>query len=130
MAQIGLQKVDTDLATSGIGEFCLPKVDLERLGGNKTQVSGSSENLMQLARNLGGLRAELETLRSSLLDGSWTGQAADEFAVQFPRVIEAFERIEPCIRSIADWAQSTMNSYETADNATASILGEILGKSV
>lgn len=126
MAQIGLQKVDTDLATNGVGAFDLPKVDVEKLGGNTAEVSGSSERLMQLARKMGEFRDELGTLRSSLMDGSWTGQAADEFSAQFPKVMSAFEEIEPCIRSIAEWAQSTMNRYAAADNATANMLERIL----
>lgn len=126
MAQLGLQRVDASLASKGLGTFELPVVEENKLGGKKQVVTDACDVLKQKASRMEAFRDELEAAKTSLLDGDWTGQAADDFAAAFPQMINAFEEIAPCIQSLAAWAESTMTAYDAGDNATAMQLNEIL----
>lgn len=126
MAQLSLQKVDTNLVTQGLGTFELPTTQEDNVGGYKQVVEEACEILIQKAQKMRDFKEELESSKNSLLDGSWTGQAADDFAAAFPTMTSAFENIAPCIQSLAEWAQSTMEAYEAVDLATAGVLNSIL----
>lgn len=125
MAQ--LVSLESSLATQGLGSFELPVTQEECVGGKKQIVEDAFDILLQKARKMQDFKEELEAAKTSLLDGSWTGQAADDFAAAFPGMTTAFENIAPCIQSLAEWAQSTMQAYEAVDTATAGILNSILG---
>ena len=127
MAQIKLQRLDSSLATNGLGTFDLPVVDVDQVGGASQVVEEACGILKQKAGRLEELKDELDAAKVSLLDGDWTGQAADEFAAAFPKMISAFEEIAPCINSIATWAESTMEAYGSVDNTIAEQLRNILG---
>lgn len=125
MAQ--LVSLESSLATQGLGSFELPTTQEECVGGNQQIVTDACDILMQKARKMQEFKDELETAKTSLLDGSWTGQAADDFATAFPGMTSAFENIAPCIQSMAEWADSTMSAYAAVDTAAAGVLTSILG---
>lgn len=127
MAQLNLQRLDTSLATKGLGTFDLPTVEEDKLGSENQIVTEACDILKQRAGRLEELKEDLETAKASLLDGEWTGQAADDFATAFPKMISAFEEIAPCINSLANWAESTMEAYDAVDSAAANRMNNILG---
>ncbi len=124
MAQ--LVSLESSLATQGLGSFELPTTQEECVGGNQQIVADACDILLQKARKMQEFKEELETAKTSLLDGSWTGQAADDFAAAFPGMTSAFENIAPTIQSLAEWADSAMQAYAAVDAATADVLTNIL----
>ena len=119
--------MNTSLATNGLGEFNLSgAARTDTIGGSAAMVNAACDNLNGYASGLDTFIEDLTVQKDAILVG-WEGEAADMLREQFPRLIEAFTEIPPSIRSIADWARSTMNNYVSVDSTTAARISEIMG---
>lgn len=119
--------MQSTLSVSGMPELNLTGLaTTDTVGGSASTVQSACENLYAYADNLKTFIENLETQEQQILKG-WEGTAADTLEQQFPGLIEAFNQIPPAIRSLADWASSTMNSYTKLDEDTASTISQILG---
>ena len=119
--------MDTSLATNGMPELTLSGLaTTDTVGGSSATVKNACENLYTYAGNLDTFIENLLAQEEEILR-DWEGNAADMLRQQFPGLIDAFRQIPPSIRSISDWASSTMNSYVSTDDATAARISEIMG---
>lgn len=119
--------MDTSLATQGMPELSLTGLaTTDTVGGSSSAVSNACANLDTYATNLDTFIENLLAQEEEILRG-WEGTAADMLRQQFPGLIDAFRQIPPSIRSISEWASSTMNSYVSVDDATAVKINEIMG---
>lgn len=119
--------MNTSLVTNGLGDFNLSgAAKTETVGGSAGMVSAACDNLNSYASNLDTFIENLTAQKDAILV-DWEGEAADMLRENFPGLIEAFTEIPPSIRSIADWATSTMNNYVSVDNQTAERINEIMG---
>ena len=117
-----------ELAISGLGEFVRPAVDEEFVGTDKNAVSLACDALNSEVTTIQNFVADLETAKTELIAGGWTGEAASLFANEFPKMIDAFSEIESALKSTADWTESTSLAYNTVDTKTAGILEDIFRK--
>ena len=108
--------MDTSLATNGMPELTLSGLaTTDTVGGSSANLKNACENLYTYAGNLDTFIENLLAQEEEILHG-WEGNAAD-----------MLRQIPPSIRSISDWASSTMNSYVSTDDATAARISEIMG---
>ncbi len=119
--------MDTSLATQGMPELSLAGLaTTDTVGGTSNIVAESCANLDTYALNLESFIEQLLAQEEEILRG-WEGNAADMLRQQFPGLIDAFRQIPPSIRSISEWAGSTMNRYVSVDDETAAKINEIMG---
>lgn len=119
--------MNTSLATNGLGEFSLAgAAKTDTVGGTASLVSAACDNLNSYASGLDTFIENLTAQKDAILVG-WEGEAADMLREQFPGLIGAFQDVPASIRSIADWATSTMGNYVSVDNQTAEKINEIMG---
>lgn len=119
--------MNTSLATNGMPELSLSNMAAtETVGGSSGVVATACDNLYAHAGSLDAFIDNLTAQKDEILR-DWEGDAADTLREQFPGLIEAFTQIPPSIRSIADWATSTMNSYVATDSETAARISQIMG---
>lgn len=119
--------MDTSLAINGLPELTLTGTAItETVGGNATTVDNACEDLNNCANTLNTFIEELEAQKDEILQG-WEGEAADALRASFPGLIEAFCEVPTCIRSISNWAATTMNAYVRRDQSTAESIRTILG---
>ncbi|MBE5885267.1 MAG: hypothetical protein E7284_02555 [Lachnospiraceae bacterium] len=119
--------MDTSLAINGLPELTLTgTATTGTVGGNATTVSAACENLDTYATSMDAFIEELEAQKDEILLG-WEGEAADALRESFPGLIEAFREVPPSIRSISNWATTTMNAYVRRDQSTAESIRAILG---
>lgn len=105
------------LASSGLDSFELPVADVESRGTNPETVESACSTLEAESKSIEGFKTELETTKTQLLM-NWSGNSAENFAAQFPQLIEAFDKIPVCITSIANWAQEVKEAYVKIDQAS------------
>lgn len=117
-----------ELAIYGLGEFVRPTVDEEFIGTDKNEVTAVCEDLRSEVITIQAFISGLETAKTELIAGGWTGEAASLFTNEFPKMIEAFSAIESAIKSTADWTESTSQAYNNVDTKTAEIFASIFGK--
>lgn len=119
--------MNTSLATNGMPELTLSNMAVtDTVGGSSGTVAAACDNLYTCAGSLDTFIDNLTAQNDEILK-DWEGDAADTLRSEFPKLIEAFTQIPSSIRSIADWASSTMNSYVSADSETASKISQIMG---
>lgn len=119
--------MDTSLATNGLPELNLKGMAAtDTVGGSDTAVKNACANLDTCASGLDAFIEQLITKQEEILAG-WEGTAADTLRSQFPGLIDAFRAVPPSVRSVSDWASTTMNSYVATDSDTASRLAGIMG---
>lgn len=116
----------SSFATNGLGEFNLPKAEINSIGGTAATVTAVCDNLYNYASNLDGFIEDLITQKDAILIG-WEGEAADEFQAKFPKLIEEFMKVPESIRSIANWATTTMELYEKRDRESAANINGLIG---
>ncbi len=122
----GLQMLDTTLATNGLGTLELVVPQSENIGVKYQAVEDACQSLRSYAQELTDFIEELRTAQANILSG-WSGAAADEFAMGFPKLIQAFEEIPPAVQSVAEWAEATKSDYAAEDAKTASGIQATLG---
>lgn len=105
------------LAVSGLDEFTLPAADVESRGTNPTIVENACSELEAESANITGFISELDSTKTQLLL-NWEGESADNFAGQFPKLIEAFGNIPTCVNSIAAWAEEVKDAYVKIDQSS------------
>ena len=98
----------------------------ETVGGSSAVVTNACENLQTYASNLDAFIENLVAQQEEILR-DWEGEAADALRLEFPKLIDAFRAIPPSVRSVSDWAMSTMNRYVACDRNTADKINQILG---
>lgn len=119
--------METSLATNGLPELSLSGLaTTDTVGGSSKAVQDACERLYTCASDLDTFITELETQKEAILKG-WEGKAADMLRSQFPGLIDAFTQIPPSIRTVADWATSTMSDLVNADDETAARISQIMG---
>lgn len=122
--------MNTALAQNGLDELNLSgAAKTDTVGGSTSMVSTACGNLNDYAANLDTFIENLTAQKDAILVG-WEGEAADMLREHFPGLIDAFKEIPASIRSIADWATSTMNSYVSEDADAASKISGIMGGGV
>lgn len=105
------------LASSGLGDFTLPKADTESRGTDPGKVDEACGTLTTESSDIHGFIDELETTKTKLL-ASWEGESADKFETQFPKLISVFEQIPTCVNSIATWASEVSAGYVKIDQGS------------
>lgn len=105
------------LATSGLGDFTLPKADTESRGTDSGKVDEACSTLTNESGRIGDFITDLETTKTQLL-ANWEGVSADKFETQFPKLISVFEQIPTCVNSIATWATEVSTQYIRIDQAS------------
>lgn len=119
--------MNTSLATNGMPDLQLNGLaTTQTVGGSAATVKSACDNLNTYANNLNTFIDNLVMQQNHILNG-WEGAAADTLRQCFPDLIEAFTQIPPSVRSIADWAETTMNNYVSSDEDTASKISQIIG---
>lgn len=105
------------LASSGLGDFTLPKADTESRGTDPGKVEAACSDLTRESDQIHSFIDELETTKTQLL-ASWEGESADKFGTQFPKLINVFEQIPTCVNSIARWAGEVSLGYVKIDQGS------------
>ena len=119
--------MDTSLVTNGLPEFSLAGLATTgTIGGNSAKVKAACENLQNCANGMDAFIEDLECQKESILSG-WNGEAAEALRSGFPGLLDAFRSVPVSVRSISDWATTTMNSYAQRDAETAGKISAILG---
>lgn len=116
----------TKLATEGLPEFSLSGMaKTDSIGGSSATVNSACANLEEYASSMNQFIHELES-QEQLILRDWEGEAAETLKSSFPRVIEAFEAVPECIRSISNWASDTMSTFEKIDQRTAEQISRVM----
>ena len=117
--------MDTTL-TKGLEEFTIPEAITDTKGADTSNVSTACNQLNDQATSMQSFASNLEGQMESILV-DWQGEAADKFKNEYPRFLESFKKISPCLQSIAEWASSTTSNYSTADTSFMDALNKIYG---
>lgn len=113
-----------------LGEFTLKgKENVDEISVNPQVVSEACEELETYASKLDTLATALESQKEALVK-EWQGEGAAALVSQFPRLMESFEQVSKCIRSLAGWAEESMQKKLELDRKTAQLYEEILGGAV
>lgn len=111
--------MNNELATNGLPQISFQGLaDTEQVGGSPDMVRKACIQLNELADEMSNFCSRLDEKKEDVLVG-WDGKAAGEFQKKFPELLQAFSQVEPTIRSVAEWARNTMDSYVNADERTA-----------
>ena len=119
--------MNTSLMTNGLGDLDLSGATTDTVGGSSTTVYTACDNLESCASNLNGFIESLTAQNDQILQ-NLEGTAADTLRENFPGLIGAFEDIPKSIKSVAEWARTTMENYVSVDAKTAEIIQDIMGR--
>lgn len=118
--------MDTSLATEGLQPITFSGIDTETIGGTGTTVSNACANLDTYADNLDLFIEELDDQFNYILEG-WEGEAANTLKNSFPLLLDAFKKVPPSVRSVSEWASSTMSGLATRDSNAAESFNQVMG---
>ena len=98
----------------------------DTVGGNPEIVKSATGQLREYADNMKSFSDNLLQREEEILK-NWSGDSKDILQAQFPGLLETFEKIKPCLESIADWADEVINAYSKEDAELADTLTTLLG---